>query len=98
VAGDVHEAEANVAEIEEGEAEINGDAAALLFFEPVGIGARQGLDKRGLAVVNVAGGADDDVLGGICQGMVPRTMMLAKRKAAVKRGCGTGRLRLARGR
>ena len=43
-----------------GEAEIDGDAAALLFFQTVGINAGQGFDQRGLAVVDVSGGADDD--------------------------------------
>ena len=86
MAGDVHEAEADVAEIEKGEAEVNGDAAALFLLEAVGIRASEGLDERRLAVVNVAGGADDNVLGGLCQGIVPRILMLAKAKAAVKRG------------
>ena len=43
-----------------GKAEIDGDAAALFFFQTVGINAGQGFDQRGLAVVDVAGGADDD--------------------------------------
>jgi hypothetical protein len=42
------------------EAQIDGDAAALLFFQAVGINAGQGFDQRGLAVIDVAGGADDD--------------------------------------
>ena len=86
MAGDVHEAEADVAEIEKGKAQVNGDAAAFLFFEPVGIGAGQRLDKGGLAVVNVASGADNNMLGCVRQGIIPRRMMLAKAKAAVKRG------------
>ena len=47
-----------------GEAEVDGDAAALLFFQAVGVDAGQRFDQRGLAVVDVAGGADDDVLHG----------------------------------
>ena len=43
-----------------GEAEIDGDAAAFFFGEAVGVDAGEGLDQRGFAVVDVAGGADDD--------------------------------------
>ena len=42
-----------------GIAEVDGDAALLLLGQPVGIDARQCLDQRGLAVIDVAGGADD---------------------------------------
>ena len=49
-----------------GEAEVDGDAAALLLFEAVGVDAGEGLDQRGLAVIDVAGGADDDVLHAAC--------------------------------
>src|SRR5579871_833556 len=47
-------------EFKVGEAKINGDAAALLFFQTIGIDAGQGFDQRGLAMVDVSGGADDD--------------------------------------
>ena len=43
-----------------GEAEIDGDTAALLFFQTVGVDTGEGFDQRGLAMVNVSGGADDD--------------------------------------
>ncbi len=59
---DIHKTEAHAVLFEEREAEINGDAAALLFFEPVGMGACQCFDQRGLAVVNVPCSADDDAL------------------------------------
>ena len=42
------------------EANIDSDAAALFFVEAVGVNAGEGLDQRGLAVINVSGGADDD--------------------------------------
>ena len=45
-----------------GKADVNGDAAALLFFQAVGIDAGEGLYQRGLSVVDVPGGADDDGL------------------------------------
>jgi len=50
------------AEIEVREAEIDGDAAALFFFEAVGINAGESFDEGGLAVVDMARGPDDDVL------------------------------------
>ncbi len=48
--------------LHEGEAEVDGDAARLLLRQAVGVDAGQGPDQRGLAVIDVAGGADDDVL------------------------------------
>src|SRR5207244_3449626 len=50
--------------LEEREAQVDGDAARLLLGQAVGVGPRQRLDQRGLAVVDVAGGADHDVAAG----------------------------------
>jgi len=65
VAGDVDEAQAQGfaaggSQLEMCEADVDGDAAALLFFQAVGIDAGEGLDQRGFAVIDVARGADDD--------------------------------------
>ena len=49
-------------QLQVGEADVDGDAAAFLFFQAVGIDAREGLHQGGFAVVDVAGGPDDDVL------------------------------------
>jgi hypothetical protein len=38
-----------------GKAEINGDPSLLLFFEPIGVLACQGLDETRFAVVDMAG-------------------------------------------
>ena len=46
-----------------GEAEIDGDAARLLLLQPVGIDAGQRPHQRGLAVIDMAGGADDHGAG-----------------------------------
>ena len=46
-------------------AELDRDPARLLLREPVGVDARQGGDERGLAVVDVAGGAESQRL--ICR-------------------------------
>ena len=60
VARHVDEAElAAAAEVAVGVAEIDGDAARLLLLEAIGVDAGQRLDQRGLAVVDVARGADD---------------------------------------
>src|SRR5690606_3680135 len=48
-------------EAEAGEAEVDGDAAALLLDEAVGVDAGERADERGLAVVDVAGRAEDEV-------------------------------------
>ena len=61
VAGDVDEADPVVAGGEVGEAEVDGDPAPLLLAPAVAVDAGQRLDQRGLAVVDVAGGADDQV-------------------------------------
>ena len=42
------------------EAEVNGDAAPLLFLQPVGIDSGQRLDQRGFAVVDVPGRSYND--------------------------------------
>jgi hypothetical protein len=43
------------------EAEIDGDAAALLFGEAVGVGSGQRFDKGCFTVVNMTGRADNDL-------------------------------------
>ena len=50
-----------VVEAEVGEPDVDGDAAFLLLLQPVCVDSRQRLDERGLAVIDVAGGSDDDV-------------------------------------
>ena len=45
-----------------GEAEVDGDAALFLLAQPVGIGAGQRQDERALAMIDMTGGADDDML------------------------------------
>ena len=63
VAGDVDEADHAVAGRHVGEAEVDGDAAGLLLLQPVGVDAGQRPHQAGLAVVDVAGGADDHRAG-----------------------------------
>ena len=60
VARHVDEAELPaVAQVAVGVAEIDGDAARLLFLQAIGVDAGQRFDQRGLAVVDMACGADD---------------------------------------
>ena len=67
VPGDVDDAGAPaVRQIERRKAEIDRNAALLLFLQPVGILTGQGLDEAGLAVVDVSGGADDPVHEASC--------------------------------
>ncbi len=60
VAGDVDHAGARaVGQREIGEAQVDRNPAFLFFLEAVGVLAGERLDKRGLAVIDMAGGADD---------------------------------------
>ena len=63
VAGHVDEADHAVAGRHVGEAEVDGDAAGLLLLQPVGVDAGQRAHQAGLAVVDVARGADDHRAG-----------------------------------
>ena len=69
MAGDVDQTNADrlpgrTLQVEVGEAEVYGDAAAFLLFEAVGINAGKGANQRALAVVNVARRADNHRLHG----------------------------------
>jgi hypothetical protein len=60
VAGHVHHSDLDAAgEVEMGKAQVNRYAALFLFPEAIGVDAGERLDERGLAVVDVAGGAYD---------------------------------------
>src|SRR5260370_19265141 len=48
-----------IAQVRVGVAEIDGDAARLLFLQAIGIDAGERLHQRGLAVVDMTCGADD---------------------------------------
>src|SRR3954464_9941270 len=63
VPGAVHDAQVVVAQVEPGEPDVDGDAAGLLLGQAVAVGPGQGLDERRLAVVDVAGRAEDQVAG-----------------------------------
>ena len=64
VAGHVDERHAEARGLPMREAEVDGDAAVLFFLQPVGIGAGQRQHEAALAVIDVPGGADHDVLHG----------------------------------
>ncbi len=50
------------AELQVRKAQIDGDPATLFLFQAIGIDARERFHERGLAVIDMAGGADNDVL------------------------------------
>jgi hypothetical protein len=60
VAGDVDDGDPLAAEVHAREAELGRDPARLLDGEPVGVDAGERADERRLAVIDVAGGAEDD--------------------------------------
>ena len=62
VAGHVHDADGIVAELEMREADVDGDAAFLLFGQAVAINASQRFDQGGLPMIDVAGSAENEVL------------------------------------
>jgi hypothetical protein len=67
VAGYVDDAQVAAAgKVQRGKAQFDGDAALLLFFETVGVGAGDGLDQAGLSVVNMSGGAENDLFHDRC--------------------------------
>ncbi len=59
--GDVHEVQLEVILAQLGEAEVDGDPPFPFLREPVTVGAGECLDQGGLAVIDVTGGAEDDV-------------------------------------
>ena len=62
MAGDIDDTSAaTVRKIDPGKAQFNRDAAILLLLEAVGILSGERLDERGLAMVDMAGGADNGV-------------------------------------
>ena len=62
VARHVYEPEAEIAYRQVGKPYVYGDAAMLLFLEPVRVDPGQRLDKRRLSVIYVPGGSDYYVL------------------------------------
>jgi hypothetical protein len=62
MARDIDEAKAHAIDIKKRKTQVDGDPTAFFFLPAVRMGARQRFDERGLPVVDVAGGADDDVL------------------------------------
>ena len=61
VARHIDDAQPKLPEVERGEANINRDAAGFLLRQAVAVDARQGFHQRGFAVVDVPGGAQNQV-------------------------------------
>ena len=71
VAGDVDEADLVVVGEPARESEIDGDAASFLFGQAIGIDPGQRAHQRGLAMIDVAGGADHAFLTGHAARILP---------------------------
>ena len=61
VAGNVDESDFHSGQIEEREAEVDGDTAAPFFGEAIGMRAGERFHERGFSVVDMARGADNDM-------------------------------------
>ena len=84
VTGHVHERDPRLVDPGMGEAQLDGDAARLFLLEPIGIDAGQRLDEGALAVVDVAGGADDEVTSSLLA--LVRSRSAGPLLAGVRRG------------
>jgi hypothetical protein len=73
VTGDVHKPEAQAGiQIEMRETQIDRNSAALLFFQSVGIDAGEALNQRGLAMINVPSGPDNNRTHNLVQAVAAR--------------------------
>src|SRR5260370_23408718 len=61
VARHIDDAEAEVAQIQRGEADVDGDAAFLLLRQPVAVDAGECLDERSLTVVDMTGRTENQI-------------------------------------
>ena len=65
VTGNIHETQAKFRrQLQVSETDVDGDAAALFLFETIRVDAGESLHQGGFAMVNMAGGTDDNVLHG----------------------------------
>jgi hypothetical protein len=75
VAGDVDKGDAGGADDGVRKAQLDGDAAGLLFLQAIGIDPGQRADERALAVIDVAGGSDHEAVHALFS---PRPLFLAQ--------------------
>ncbi len=60
----IHDTQLNaITQIKLGESQFDADAAIPLFLQPVGVGPGQGCDQCGLTVINMTGGAENEMTG-----------------------------------
>ena len=59
----IDDAEMKRRQVKTCETDVNRDTASFLFRQTVTVDAGKGLDERGLAVIDVAGGAEDQIAG-----------------------------------
>jgi hypothetical protein len=82
VARDVDDAQPVLVQQQFGEAQLDGDAPAFFLGKPVGIDPRQGADQRRLAVIDVSGGAKDQVDGHQCRKRLQNNNLRATKAAS----------------
>jgi hypothetical protein len=68
--------------LEEREADVKRDAPPLLFFQAIRMRARECLHERRLAVIDMAGGADNDISHSNVVRL--RELMLQKSQGGIK--------------
>jgi hypothetical protein len=61
MSGNVNQRQAVAAQVQRGEAQVDGDPARALGRQTVGVDPGQGTHKRGLPVIDVASRAEDEV-------------------------------------
>src|SRR6266705_4538420 len=93
VTGHINKTESEIPDRKIGESDVDRYAALFFLFEPVGVDASERFDQCGLAVVDVAGGPDDDVLHGACSGVKIQDSSLRSQTGdlSVKRTCRLGK-------
>ena len=88
VSGHIDKRQHGVADAGMGKAQLDADAACLLFLQAIGVGAGERLDERTLAVIDVPGRRDREVHG---QPLRPLTAFLIARSRLPGRPLGGGR-------
>ena len=86
VPGHIHETDADLAQVEIGEAKIDCDAASFFFRESIRISASQSAHEGAFAVVDVASRSDDHGSGGIDDGIhkCPKSKVQCPMSAAAR--------------
>ena len=70
MARDIDDTDAVTAgQIEIGKAQLDGDPPFLFLFQAIGFNTRQGPDEAGLTMIDMAGGAENDITHRMTEGL-----------------------------